>query len=209
MKAKSIFFAKPSAPRTREEWLLRLLQELRHDFRKVGHPIPAQVRVTCGWPSTAALSRSHRRRIGECWCAAASADQTVEIFISPTLADPLQVAETFVHEAVHATGAEGHRRQFSTIAKAVGLRKPWRTTRATPQLRVRLNSLIAKIGPYPHAALNVELMPHKKDGTRNLKLVCPDCGYTVRTTKKWIATGHPTCPCGTRMINPPLLVTRA
>ena len=35
--------------------------------------------------------------------------------------------------------------------------------------------------------------------TRMLKLECPDDGYIVRTTQKWIDVGLPTCPCGTEM----------
>lgn len=31
---------------------------------------------------------------------------------------------------------------------------------------------------------------------RQLKLECPECGYTARATAKWIAVGMPTCPCG-------------
>lgn len=29
-----------------------------------------------------------------------------------------------------------------------------------------------------------------------LKLVCPEDGYTVRTTRKWLEVGQPSCPCG-------------
>jgi hypothetical protein len=184
--------------RTREEWLLRLVHALHPSFESIGHRIPDHVRVTCGWPSKAALSRS-RRTIGECWSSAASADQTVEIFISPCLADALQVAETLVHEMIHAGGAMGHRGSFPRIAKAIGLKKPWRATQGTRELKGRLNALISKIGPYPHATLDASMMPHKKDSTRMLKLVCPDCGYVVRTTARWIKAGLPICPRGTRM----------
>jgi hypothetical protein len=205
---RSIFFKHfdPDRIRTREEWLMRLLALLRPFFAKIGHPIPDHVRVTCGWPSSRALSRS-LRTIGECWPTSASADGSIEIFISPCLSDPLQVAETLVHEAVHATGAEGHLKDFSRIAKVLGLRRPWRATRATPELRRRLNALISRLGPYPHGALDPVLKPQAKDGTRMLKLVCPDDGYTVRTTEKWITTkGRPICPCGTRMERAPKIL---
>lgn len=39
----------------------------------------------------------------------------------------------------------------------------------------------------------------KKQSTRMLKVICPGCGYTVRTTQKWIDIGLPTCPCGEEM----------
>jgi hypothetical protein len=183
---------------TREEWLIGLVHSLRPAFDVIGHSIPERVRVTCGWPSRAALARSGRV-IGECWYPAASADHTAEIFISPCLGDAIGAAETLVHELIHAGGARGHRGKFPAIAKAIGLAKPWRATRATPELRERLNALIWKIGPYPHATLDASMLPRKKDGTRLHKLVCPACGYTVRTTARWIRVGMPTCPCGMKM----------
>lgn len=45
--------------------------------------------------------------------------------------------------------------------------------------------------------------PKKKDGTRQLKVICPVCGYTCRTSRKWLDTideetgdsiGAPYCP---------------
>lgn len=163
--------------------------------------------MTNGWPSKAGRARLRPTK-GECWPPQASADQTVEIFISPSLGDGLQAAEQLVHELIHAGGAMGHRGKFPMIAKAIGLRKPWRTTQATRELKARLNALIVKIGPYPHAALDASMMPHKKDGTRMLKLVCPNDGYTVRTSEKWIRIGRPACPCcGTLLKWGALLVT--
>jgi hypothetical protein len=183
---------------TREEWLMCLVNALHPAFEEIGHPLPMQVRVTCGWPSKAALAPRHRR-IGECWPSEASVDQTVEIFISPCLGTGLDAAETLVHELVHAAGAKGHRGLFPSIAKTIGLKRPWRATTATPALRQRLNDLISQIGPYPHATLDMSMRPSKKDSTRLRKVFCPACGYTVRTTTKWIEFGLPTCPCSMLM----------
>ena len=33
-----------------------------------------------------------------------------------------------------------------------------------------------------------------KQTTRMLKCECPACGYTVRTTRKWLDIAVPTCP---------------
>ncbi len=48
-------------------------------------------------------------------------------------------------------------------------------------------------------------MKKKKNGkkstalsTRLLKCQCENCGYTIRVTRKWMATGLPTCVCGTK-----------
>lgn len=36
----------------------------------------------------------------------------------------------------------------------------------------------------------------KRQSTRLNKVSCPDCGYTARVTRKWIAAkGAPICPC--------------
>lgn len=34
----------------------------------------------------------------------------------------------------------------------------------------------------------------KKQATRLLKAVCPECGYTIRVTQKWASQGLPVCP---------------
>jgi hypothetical protein len=48
-----------------------------------------------------------------------------------------------------------------------------------------------------HARL--DLSGRRKQSTRMLKLECTNCGYTVRTTQKWIEVGLPTCCCGSDM----------
>ena len=35
----------------------------------------------------------------------------------------------------------------------------------------------------------------KRQVCRSIRLRCSQCGYTVRTTRKWIAQGLPLCPC--------------
>lgn len=185
---------------TREEWLNRLTDKMRPMFEEAGEMVPADIRLTCGWPSKGAFA-SKSRTVGECWAKEASADKHVEVFISPCIGDALEVAAILAHELVHATGAMGHKAPFKRIAKKIGLEGPMRATKAGEELKVRLNGLISELGAYPHAALDKRLSPHKKDGTRLIKIVCPtpDCGYTARTTQKWLDVGFPDCPCGTTM----------
>lgn len=40
----------------------------------------------------------------------------------------------------------------------------------------------------------------KKQSTRMLKVHCPECGYTVRTTQKWLDVGPPLCPQHAAMV---------
>lgn len=188
------------APALRERWLLDLTQQLAPDFAALGQPLPTRLRVSCSWPSRRAFGRT-RRVIGECWPAAASADGTTEIFISPSVARPDVVAATLLHELIHAAlgpGA-GHGEAFKRLAVALGLHGPMRATSAGPDLQERLNGLLATLGPYPHATLDAA-RARKKERTRLRKCLCPACGYTARITQRWLSVGLPVCPCGTRWV---------
>jgi hypothetical protein len=187
-------------PKTREEWLNQLTKALRPAFLEAGGEIPEKVRTTCGWPSRSGRAKKHRR-IGECWSNDNSKDEHFEIFISPTLSKLGEVAETLVHELVHtAVGVkEGHKAAFRKVAVKLGLEGKMTETHAGEALRDRIEVLASEIGPYPHAELTFG--DKKVQGTRMLKVVCPDpaCGFQFRTTRKWIDIGLPTCFCGTKM----------
>jgi len=184
---------------TREDWLNELTDLLRPAFEDTGAEIPEKVRMTCGWPSRSARPGKNQR-IGECWPADTSEDEHFEVFISPTLSDPIEVAETLVHELVHTVvGCKvGHKAPFRHAAVAIGLEGKMTATHAGEALVDRLATLTAEVGPYPHAKISVH-PDDKKQGTRMLKLLCPGCGYLARTTKKWIELGTPTCMCGKKM----------
>jgi hypothetical protein len=181
----------------RESWLAAVAEHFKPDFTAHGYPMPERLRITCGWPSKGALALK-ARRIGECWHPKDSADGAVEIFISPFLADPVEVETTLVHELVHAAvGNEcGHKGPFKWLALQLGLEGPMRSTPAGTQLIVRLNVLCNQLGPYPHAALNGNASDRKKQSTRLLKAECLMCGYTIRITQKWVdkVDRLPICP---------------
>jgi hypothetical protein len=186
---------------TREQWLLEMPHHLAPDFAAIGAPLAVElVRVSVGFPSRRSLS-ARNRVVGQCWAAAASTDGRHEIFVSPLVGDGLEAAAILAHELVHsAVGvAAGHKGPFRKAALALGLEGKMTATVAGPRLAQRLNALIARVGDYPHAAMNPKLSGMKKDGTRLLKAECPACGYVVRVTRKWADVGLPTCPCGAVM----------
>ncbi|MCC7065852.1 MAG: transcription elongation protein SprT [Planctomycetes bacterium] len=185
---------------SREDWLGRMVDALRPAFAEHGHPLPERIRVSCGWPSRSALS-GKAQRIGEAWSQLCSADGAHETFLSPVLADPVDVGAVLVHELVHhAVGVQaGHKGPFRTLALAVGLTGPMRATTAGAALRVRLHALAEAIGPYPHATLSGG-NGKKKQSTRMLKVTCPECGCIARMTRQWLEeVGAPTCACGGTM----------
>lgn len=187
---------------TREEWLERLTDALRPKFKAAGYPIPAKIHVSCAFPSTRGTARKSRA-IGECWPESSSTDGHTEIFISPVLADPIAVGGTLVHELLHAAVEPmhpdkhvGHGPAFKRAMGPLGMTGKATATEESKELKDELAAIVKKIGPYPHAAMKLNLRA-KIQSTRLLKAECPECGYVIRVTAKWInEAGFPTCPCG-------------
>lgn len=186
---------------TREAWLIAAVSAMTPWFEQHEYKVP-NVRVACGWPSARALS-AKKRCLGECWSKDAATDKTVQIFISPWLVDVSSeagVLATLVHEVVHAVvgNKEGHNKVFGKCARAVGLEGKLTSTVAGAPLIEELQAWSQELGEYPHARLDSFKRPTKKQTTRMVKCSCPDCGYTVRTSRKWLETenlGSPLCPC--------------
>lgn len=182
---------------TREEWLGVYADKLRPIFADVGLTYPDKMRYAVGWPKGKAKAG---HALGQCWADEASADGTTEIFITPALADLPTIAHVLVHELVHACVGikEGHKGRFREKALELGLTGKMTCTEAGPELAARLADIIATMPPYPHAELSPGIKTTSKQPTRMIKLVCPDkaCGWTCRTTQKWLDVGLPSCPCG-------------
>ena len=146
----------------REQWLSECIQQLRPDFEQLAHTLPEKIRASCSWPSKSGLANK-KRRIGEAWSAKNSADQSCEVFISPVLKDPLEVAATLVHELVHcAVGVEeGHKGKFTKLAKAIGLEGKMTATHAGETLKARLSR--GHDGRWPLSARRVDALQRPKE----------------------------------------------
>jgi SprT-like family len=197
---------------TREQWLDRAIEMMRPEFAAAGAPLAENLAVSCSWPSG-----NPRTVIGECWVAEASSRGYVEVFISPVLdqvAGLQGVLVTLLHELVHAAGRRGHGKEFKALAVELGLTGPMTATVASSELLDFINwTLLPQLGQYPHGAITgrgeivvpltepgdkpIILRPDdrpKKQATRMLKAECPECGYTIRLSKRWADVGLPTCP---------------
>ena len=179
---------------TREEWLNAGLNALRPWFEeKAMVSIPLDTRVSVGFPG----GGSARKRIGECWARRMSKYNVNEIFINPTLSDPVQMLDVLAHEAIHAIDdcVSGHKGEFKRIAKDIGLEGKMTSTKAGEKLKAELERIIKTLPTLTHGAL--DLSKRKKQPTRLVKLECDNCGMILRTTAKWIEqTGEPNCACG-------------
>ena len=67
------------------------------------------------------------------------------------------------------------------------------------KLTIGRNAMLEKWVNQNSGSLNLD--GRKKQSTRMLRCRCMDCGYTLRTTQKWIEVGVPTC-CWARRLRP-------
>jgi hypothetical protein len=187
---------------TREGWLNAAVNNLRPHYAEAAFPLPDKIRAAIGFPSTGRKGK----RIAECWDPSASGDGYVEIFIIASYQDPVEILGFLCHELAHAAAPKGagHGPEFKKVALAVGLEGKMRQALPGLELKAQLFELAAKLGPIPHSILDINggaSDKPKKQTTRLVKCECPDCGYIVRTTQKWIdEKGAPWCSDGNEMI---------
>lgn len=177
----------------REAWLQAAVTKFAPMFEALNIDLPP-VRVSVGWPK--GRPPKGGKILGQCWKTVTSSDGVSSIFISPLVAEPTRVLDILLHELVHASddGESKHRGHFKKTAQQLGLVEPWTATTAGEQLAPLLVDLAKALGPYPHAAMVEAEVAAKKQTTRMIKVECDDCGYTLRTTKKWLEIGVPDCP---------------
>lgn len=212
-------FAEPSlhewleSQPTREEWLQRRLYDtVRPIVEAAGYTMPP-IRVSCGWTGSGIEGCT----LGVCYDKTASEAGIYEIFISPTLVDPIAIVGTMLHETAHAIagcGVQHHAIVYGVVAEKLDLTRSGMDGKGTrwpdeacPSLKLQDTWRVAmeKWEPYPHAVL---LPPPpstaggtgsygqgkgERQSTRLLKASCATCGYTVRVTMKWASRGLPIC----------------
>lgn len=187
----------PPKHKTREAWLEAAVKELTKLFVKAGYEVPT-VRVSVGWPG----GRGKKANvIGQCFSTKSADDSVSQIFVSPTVSDPLAAVVVIAHEMIHAIDdcESGHKKKFIEIAKAIGFTPKWTvatTDTITDTFKEKLEKVVEKLGTYPHAAIKPTERPIVQK-TYMLKVVCQeDPEFFVRMTKgKMEDFGTPICPC--------------
>lgn len=180
----------------REQWLAKAAAHIAERvFKPAGIDLPVDFKVSCSWPGGGSASK----RFGECWPRAASAAKVNEVFISPTISSAMAALGILTHELAHVADdcKSGHKGAFKRHAVAVGLIGEMTATVAGPLLQPKLQKIAGDLGAYPHATLS--LAGRKKQGTRMIKVECPECSGVFRTTQKWIKQADglrcPFCSC--------------
>jgi SprT-like family len=169
--------AEQDVRRLREWWLYAAATFLLEMMQAAGEAT-APVRVSCGWPSRGGMGKG-KHVIGQCFAQAVCADGVSQIFISPRIADSIEVLGTLLHELIHAAGrcAHGHGKAFSQPARRLGLVGPPTATEVGPELRQVFQTFVDHMGPYPHASIVVQEKP--KVGSR-LRLFECQCDPPVK-----------------------------
>lgn len=183
----------------REAWLNDAVGRLANTIFAAEEIEVPPVRISVGFPGG---RNKKSTTIGQCWNSKAAEDKVHQIFIHPSLKDPVEILATIVHELIHAVDdcEHGHKGPFTKMIRAVGLEGKPTATRAGEELRERLQPIIEQLGEFPHAALAAlgGGGQSPKQTTRMLKAVCAAEGseYKVRLSRKMIDEyGCPICPC--------------
>ena len=186
----------------RESWLTEAAQLIQDDIIRPalpsGHVIENPFRVSVGFPPN---SRASSKHIACCIIAGASADNHNELFISPVEDDSHKILGSLVHEMIHQADdcKSGHRNFFAHVARKVGLEGKFTATTAGDKLNRYFDSLINLLGKIPHGKINID-KAKAKQGTRMIKVYCPECLFQFRTTQvqleKIQVTECPACMIG-------------
>lgn len=181
----------------REEWLNEGLLLLgKQVFLPHRYKLSPHIQVSCGFPSSGAFGVG-KRTIGQCWYPNSTGGNH-QLFISPTIADPVKVLDVLVHEVVHTVvGSEAkHGKQFKYAATRVGLVGKMTSTVAGPKLEAQLKAMAKRLGEYPHKPI-VGLLKPKRVMPKWIRCEC-DCEYVIRMPEEQLEQGIPDCPvCGT------------
>ena len=179
---------------TREKWLNSAAKIMAKTiFKKAEIKVPRDYRISCGWPSSGGRAKRNRT-IGQCFPRSMSQDAKAEMFVSPTVENPLDVLAILAHEMIHMVDdcKAGHRQPFGRMARAIGLEGKLTATTAGEDLTIELKGIIKTLGKYPHRKLVFK--NRNKQSTRMLKLECQDCGCIARMSQAWLEAAT-FCPC--------------
>jgi hypothetical protein len=171
------------------QWLEIAKTEMSAYIKSKGYKTP-EVDLNYGFTSSGARSSA----VGECWPRSACSSGLNFILLRPTEPDPVKLLATLLHEYVHAIDdcKNRHNKEFKKIATSLGLTGPMRSTEANPELKVVLQSMLARIGKPPNRHITTSLK--RRISVPTPKSKCPECEYTVSVPRKYVDFGVPICP---------------
>ena len=184
----------------REQWLTEAKNLLaRKYFNRSGRRLP-KVAISLGFV------RGPSKAIGQCWDSSCTPNQTYQIFICPTLDDPVQLLGVLLHELIHACVGlkEKHGGRFKKLALQFGLAGKMTATfvEEGSQLERELKGILETLGEFPHDPITKgeRKKKFKKPRERRLTFFSPENeGYEVKIKESILKQGVPVDPWGNEM----------
>lgn len=192
---------------TREEWLKHAVEEidstifdgdldlLNHDFQ-----------IACG--------RCPGKKKTECIQPSDNEDIGLDDFFPTTISVDFKIKDIkelltyLTYECIHAFFNEkGCTKRFKKLAEKYYFEQPYKEVRPSSYLSILVEEvhkkLINKYGDFPGKPVSFPKKEKKEGKKTTIKSYCPECGYTIKLSRKIYDTynhGLPTCICGTRMV---------
>lgn len=143
------FMPKHKPNRSREESLRCGVSQLRDWFASKGVTVPADVCVSCGFPSGGAA----HKRLGECWPRARSDYKRNEVFVNAIASDGTMVLSILAHELLHAADdcESKHSTQFTAMSKLIGFSGGKHSAPQSAEAKAAMAEIAASLGLYPAA----------------------------------------------------------
>lgn len=186
---------------TRESWLMAATELLNKEFFSGrGYSLPNKIQVACGIPFGSA------KAVGQYWPPSNTEDETINIFICPSLGEPIRVLATHLHELVHAaTPGEKHGGAFKKLAREFGLAGKLTATYAEEgsELWNKLAALSTSLGDYPHSPMKKKAPKEKQKANGGwVRLYSPqeEKYKTLISPKMLEEFGVPLDPWGNEMV---------
>lgn len=170
-------------PRSREDWLLQVVDIARPMFAEAGSPLPETVRVAIG-------RTSRKSYLGECWSNQQSDDGHREIWIKPYTRDRIEIISVLIHELCHAAlpFEVKHKKPFIDLARKMMLEGKPTSTHGGDAFREIWEPKLGELGEYPGGVLNEKALVADKAPAQkaHLKLCCNNCDINFWITPKFI-----------------------
>jgi hypothetical protein len=149
--------------RTRESWLTEAAQHLKEKyFVARNYEFPEKVFISCGF------AFKSTKAIGQCFPKEATQNESVQIFVCPSEADPVRVLAILLHEMIHAHlgSGKGHGREFKKVWKDLGFSGKVTTLSLDPEstLVSELTEVASHLGDYPHSPVSKSVGMAKEEG---------------------------------------------
>lgn len=192
----------------REEWLKRAVELLdsmlfNGDLDTIHH----KFQIACG--------RCQGKKLTECIQPSDNEDIGLDDFfpttihVNFTIKDPKEMLGNLALECINAffnIKGRGSKR-FKYLAEKYYFEKPYNTYNPSDTLSDIIddiyNKLIKDCGEFPGKPVKFPSKDNKEKKKNSFNIICPDCGYELKVTKKMYDKyngGLPVCACGVKMI---------